>query len=313
MKRTVLLVVAVVVLAAAGSSFYVVDETQQVVITMFGRAVGGPVKTPGLKVKMPFFVHKPNYFPKNLLEWDGDPGQVPTRDKTFIWVDTFARWRIVDPLMYFENVNNETNAHRTLDGIIDAAVRNLVTSNHLIETVRNTNRPMDLSESGLGDTAEVLAWELKMGREAICKEILAQAHPKLAEVGIELVDVRFKRINYVDDVLQKVYERMIAERRQIAEKYRSEGKGESQKIAGEKEKELKRIFSEAYREAETVKGEADAEAANIYAAAYGRDPEFYSFAKTLSIYAESLDSTTSAILSTDNDFLKYLKDYAVRR
>ena len=308
MKRILLIIAGTVVAAVVLGGLYVVDETEQVVITQFGEAVGEPVKKPGLHLRIPF-VQKVNRFRKNLLEWDGEPGQVPTQEKTFIWVDTFARWRIFDPLKFFEQVNNETSAHKKLDDIIDAAVRNLVTSNNLRETVRSSNRTMYFSEAYDTTKSDSSRYNIELGRAAMSEQIMDQAAPKLKEFGIELVDVRFKRINYVEEVLKNVYDRMIAERKQIAERFRSEGKGESSRIAGEKEKELKRIHSEAYREAQQIKGVADAAAADIYASAYNRDREFYSFVKTMDLYRASLDSTSWAVLSTKNDFLKYLKDY----
>lgn len=313
MKRTITIIILVIVLGLMFSSVYIVDETEQVIVTMFGKAIGDAITEPGLKWKLPI-VHQVNKFQKNLLEWDGDKGQVPTKDKTFIWIDVFGRWRIVDPLLFFEKVHDEPTAHRNLDGIIDAAVRNLITSNTLIEAVRNTNRKMEIEESQQDGFLDTSVTVLELGRSRMCEDILKQARPKLANFGIELVDVRFKRMNYVDDVLRKVYERMIAERKQIAEKYRSEGRGESSKILGEKEKELKRIQSDAYRRAQILKGKADAKATAIYAAAYNRDPEFYSFLKTLDIYKKSFDSTNTLIMSTkNNDFLKYLKQYAPAR
>lgn len=308
MKRILLIIAGTVLAAVVLGGLYVVDETEQVVITQFGEAVGEPVKKPGLHLRIPF-VQKVNRFRKNLLEWDGEPGQVPTQEKTFIWVDTFARWRIFDPLKFFEQVNNETSAHKKLDDIIDAAVRNLVTSNNLRETVRSSNRTMYFSEAYDTTKSDSSRYKIELGRAAMSDQIMDQAAPKLKEFGIELVDVRFKRINYVEEVLKNVYDRMIAERKQIAERFRSEGKGESSRIAGEKEKELKRIHSEAYREAQQIKGVADATAADIYASAYNRDREFYSFVKTMDLYRASLDSTSWAVLSTKNDFLKYLKDY----
>lgn len=310
MKNTITLILLVVVGIIGFSSFYIVDETEQVIITMFGKAIGKQITEPGIKWKIPA-VHVVNKFPKNLLEWDGDNGQVPTKDKTFIWVDIFGRWRIVDPLLYFEKVHDESGAHRKLDDIIDAAVRNLITSHTLIEAVRNTNRRMEVEETDGSNFVDSSSIILTLGRSKMCKMILEQSKPKLENFGIELVDVRFKRINYVDDVLRKVYERMIAERKQIAEKYRSEGRGESSKIRGEKEKELKRIQSEAYKKAQVLKGRADAKATAIYAAAYNRDPEFYSFLKTLDLYKKSFDKSNTAIMSTkNNDFLKYFKSYA---
>ncbi len=314
--------VLVLLAIASFDSFYILDETEQAVITQFGRPVGGSITEPGLKRKFPY-IQNVNKFDKYILEWDGQSEQIPTNDKTFIWVDAFARWRIVDPLKFFEKVRDESSAQQTLDGIIDAAVRNLVTSYDLIETVRTTNRTIPKSESVLemelipsssveSDTAESMPekeTKLAIGRAGMLQQIHEQAGAKLREFGIELVDVRFKRLNYVDEVLQKVYDRMKEERRQIAEKLRSEGRGESQKILGKKERELKRIYSEAYRRSEEIKGRADAEATRIYSSAYNRDPEFYSFVKTMELYKGSLDSTTWTIFSTDADFLKYLKRY----
>jgi len=306
----VIIIIVVVVAVLGLNSLFTVDETEQAVITQFGRPVGEPITEPGLNPKIPF-IQVVNRFPKTLLEWDGDPGQIPTLDKTYIWVDTFARWRIIDPLKYFRTVHNEIGAQRKLDDIIDPAVRNFVTSYHLIESVRNSNRPMDTMEIGLeqiGKKATVT--EVKTGREKITRLISEQAAPKLAEFGIEVVDVRIKRINYVEEVQKAVFGRMIAERNQIAEKFRSEGSGESKKIEGEKDKELKKISSEAYRTSQEVKGKADAEAASLYAEAYGRDSEFYSFVKTLDVYKSTLDENTALMLSTDSDFLRYLKGYS---
>jgi membrane protease subunit HflC len=300
----VLLVVGVVVYQSA----YIVDETQQVVVTQFGRIVGSPVVSPGLKFKVPF-IQAANYFPKNLLDWDGDPGQIPTLDKTFIYVDAFARWKIVEPVKFFQTVNNPFNAIGRLNDIIDPAVRDFITSNRLIEVVRNSNRELDTTELGREDeqTQRRPSMVISIGRQKITEGILKQAQPKLAQFGIELVDVKIKRINYVEEVRQSVYTRMIAERKQIAEKFRSEGKGEAQKIRGDKERELKLITSEAYRVAQEIKGKADAESTKLYAEAFGVDPEFYSFVRTLEIYRESLDEKNSLVLSTESEFLKYFK------
>ena len=299
-----LAVIAVIIYGAA----YSVDETEQAVITQFGRIVGQPKTDPGLKFKIPF-IQKANYFNKNLLEWDGDPGQVPTLDKTFIWVDTFARWKIVDPVKFFQTVNNRFAAVGKLNDIIDPAVRNFITSHHLIEAVRKSNRTLDTAEVGIeeSDRKGRVTYRINTGRQQITRGILEQAQPKLTPFGIELVDVKIKRINYVEEVRKSVYGRMIAERNQIAEKFRSEGKGEAQKILGNKERDLQEIQSEAFKRAQKIKGSADAEATIIYADAYGKDPEFYSFVQTLEIYREALDKNSSLILSTDSEFLKYLK------
>jgi len=309
MKSKILAGFLVIIIIGFFSGAYVVDETEQAIITQFGRAVGEAKTSPGLYFKVPL-IQQANYFPKNLLQWDGDPGQIPTLDKTYIWVDTFARWKIVDPLKFFQTVNNVTSALARLDDILDAAVRNYITSYPLLETVRVTNRKLDTFEVGIGDNQEErITRNISTGRKQIIKQVQEQARPKLAEFGTQLVDVKIKRLNYVEEVQQSVYSRMIAERKQIAEKFRSEGKGEASKIAGNREKELKKITSEAYKISQEIKGKADAEAAAIYAEALGRDPQFYSFVKTLEIYKETMDKNTSLILSTDSEFLQYLKDY----
>lgn len=304
--RTLVLIVIAAGIVLVYSSAYIVDETEQVVITQFGRVVGQPVIEPGLKFKLPFFQYA-NFFPKNLLTWDGDPGQVPTKDKTYIWVDTFARWKIVDPVKYFQTVNNEMAAIERLDDIIDPAMRNLVTSYPLVESVRNSARPMDTFEPVTDESVKRVQYKIDLGRDEITKRIVKQASGKLSQFGIELVDVKIKRINYIEDVRQAVYNRMIAERNQIAEKYRAEGLGEASNIRGEKEKELQVIKSQAYKDAQTIKGEADAAATKIYADSYGADPDFYAFVKTMEVYKETMSKDSTLILSTDSDFMKYFK------
>jgi membrane protease subunit HflC len=310
----VVLIIAVLAIIALFASAYVVDETEQVVITQFGRVIGEPRTEPGLYFRIPFIQHA-TFFPKNLQEWDGDPGQIPTLEKTYIWVDSFARWRIVDPVKFFQTVSDTTSAIGRLDDILDPAVRNFVTSYSLIETVRRTNRVMDTFEVGIGNQNDHQADQrphfiINTGRENIMKGILKQAQPKLEPFGIELVDIKIKRINYVEQVQKSVYGRMIAERKQIAEKFRSEGKGEAEKIKGKKERELKRIQSEAYRKAQEIKGKADAEATKLYAEAFGVDPDFYSFSKTLEIYSDALGKDTSLIISTESELFQYLKGTA---
>ncbi len=299
-----------VILVLAGYfCFYTVDETEQVVVTQFGKVMGTPVTDPGLKLKAPW--QKATFFPKNLQEWDGDPGQIPTLDKTYIWVDAFARWKIVDPIKFFQTVGNMFSALGRLDDIIDSAVRNFITSYRLVETVRKSNRELDTFEIGIDDDSKdkVKSFNITYGREKITAGILSQSQPKLDRFGIELVDVKIKRINYVEEVQKSVYGRMIAERKQIAEKFRSEGKGEASKIIGEKDRDLKQITSEAYKTAEVIKGKADAEVTRIYAEAFGRDPDFYSFLKTLEVYADALDDKSSLVLSTESDIFKLLKGY----
>ncbi|PKN67542.1 MAG: protease modulator HflC [Deltaproteobacteria bacterium HGW-Deltaproteobacteria-15] len=312
MKSKAILFPVVVLLIILFTSAYVIDETEQVVLTQFGRAIGEPKRDPGLYFKIPF-IQQANYFPKNLLEWDADPGQIPTLDKTFIWVDTFARWKIVDPLKFFQTVNNMPGALTRLDDIIDSAVRNFVTSYPLIETVRMTNRELDTFEVGLDQVKDTSPLgEVTMGRSMITKRILEQAQPKLVPFGIELVDVKFKLLNYVEEVQKSVFGRMIAERRQIAEKFRSEGQGEARKIEGEMERDLKKITSEAYMKAQEIKGKSDGEATRIYAEAFGKDPEFYSFVQTLETYRETMGGDSSLILSTESDFLKFFKGYNMK-
>jgi membrane protease subunit HflC len=304
------IIAGIIVIFLLFTAAYTVDETEQVVVTQFGRVVGEPITSPGLYFKLPF-IQSTNYFSKNLLDWDGDPGQIPTLEKTYIWVDTFARWKIVDPVKFFQTVNNAVAALGRLDDIIDPAVRNFITSYRLIETVRTSNRELDTFEIGLEDIrkGQDASYTITTGREKITQGILEQARPKLVGFGIELVDVKIKRINYVEQVRKSVYGRMIAERKQIAEKFRSEGLGESRKILGEKERDLKVITSEAYRLAQEIKGIADAAVTKLYAAAYGADPDFYSFTKTLDIYQTALDDSSTLVLSTDSVFLKYLKGY----
>ncbi|KPJ76787.1 MAG: hypothetical protein AMJ54_10245 [Deltaproteobacteria bacterium SG8_13] len=308
-KGSIIAVVVVVGLIVYNAA-YIVDETEQVVVTQFGRIIGQPVTTPGLKFKIPF-LQNANYFNKNLLGWDGDPGQIPTLDKKLISVDTFARWKIVDPVKFFQTVNNRFNAVGKLNDIIDPAVRDFITSNLLIEAVRKSNRDLIYVLGREEDQErEKTGTRITVGREKLTNGILQQSQPKLAPFGIEIVDVKIKRINYVEEVRKSVYDRMVAERRRIAEKFRSEGKGEAQKILGEMERDLKQISSDAYRISQELKGQADAEAIQLYAEAYGLAPDFYSFTRTLEIYTESFDERTSLVLSTDSELLKYLKGYA---
>jgi membrane protease subunit HflC len=299
---------AIAVLAFLGlivlaNSLYVVDMTQQVVITQFGKPIGDAVTEPGLKIKVPF-IQKVNVFDKRILEWDGSPRQVPTKDKRYIWVDTFARWRIADPLKFMQSVTDEIGAQARLDDVVDAVTRDLLTSHNLIEVVRNTDRAMTISDI---DNPGVAQEEIEVGRSAITRQVFARASEQMPRYGIVLVDMQLKRINYVEEVRQKVYERMISERQRIAERYRSEGQGQSSEIRGQKEKELQRITSEAYKTAEEIRGEADADAAKIYADAFGRDPEFYSFLRTLESYKNTIDENSSLILTTESDYFGFLK------
>jgi len=298
-------VIIFVIFLIISGAFYIVDETTQVVITQFGRPIGKPVSDAGLHLKLPF-IQDANYFEKRLLEWDGTPTEISAKDKVFIEIDTYARWRIVEPLKFFMSVRNELGAQSRLDNILDAAARDFITSNVLIEVVRSSNRTMNVAEIELETTSTGKIDTIQVGREKLASSILEAAAPKVHEYGIELVDVRIKRINYIEDVQKKVFERMIAERLRIAEKYRSEGQGKKAEIEGKMEKELQLITSEAYKTAQEIQGKADAEAINIYADAYERDPEFYSFLQTLETYKNSIDEKSWLILTTDNDYLKYL-------
>ncbi len=301
-------IVVLVLLLVISGALYTVDESQQVVLTQFGKPVGDPITSPGLKFKMPF-IQKAHRFEKRLLDWDGNPNQIPTKDKKYIWVDTTARWRIKDALKFMQSVNNETMAQARLDDIIDAATRDYITANNLIEVVRNSNQLLEkeeiIEEELIAQTAEALE-RVNIGRAKLTQAILDNAANTVPQYGIELVDVKIKRINYVEEVRRKVYDRMIAERKRAAEQYRSEGQGKKAEIEGLMEKELKTISSGAYKTAQEVKGEADAEAISIYADAYGKDPNFYSFLKTLETYKETVDKDTMLILSTEGDYYRYL-------
>ncbi len=315
MKSKILIGVVVVLLIGLFSAAFVVDETEQVVVTMFGKVVRDPISEPGLYFKVPL-IHEANYFPRNLQNWDGEPGEIPTLERTYIYVDTIGRWRITDPLLFFQTVTNTTAALTRLDAIIDAAVRDLITNHPLIEAVRMTDRELDEDLDVLDMEVEEfqdekLLSEIRMGRREITAAVMTQAQPRLREFGIELVDVKIKRLSYVEEVRRAVYERMIAERKQMAEMFRSEGRGEARQIEGDAQKELNRIESEAYKTAQEIKGNADAEAAAIYTEAYGRDPEFYSFMRSLEIYRETMDEKSTLVLSTDSEFLRYLKDYEI--
>lgn len=305
--RLVFVPTIIVVLAFASGMLFIVDETKQVVITQFGKPVGESITSAGLHFKAPF-IQQAHYFEKRLLEWDGDPNQIPTKDKKYIWVDTTARWKIVDALKFLQSMGNELNAQSRLNDIINSATRDAVTGNLLVEAVRDSNRILESRD--LGDDAivsEEALERIELGRQQLTRSILGKAKVLAPQYGIEIMDVRVKRINYVEEVRNKVYERMIAERKRAAEKYRSEGFGKSAEIEGQIGKELKLITSEAYRQAQLIVGKADAEAINIYAGSYTQNPEFYSFLKTLETYKDTIDEKTTVILTTDSDYYQYLK------
>jgi membrane protease subunit HflC len=321
-----LIMVVVLVVLIAGGTFYQVDETEQVIVTQFGEPVRGAVTTPGLKMKVPF-IQTVRRFDKRILEWDGLPGQIPTLDKRFILLDTTARWRISDPLRFLQSVGDERSAQTRLDDLINSAARDVVSSHLLIQAVRTFTRelsPEVLDEGGPGEeprtvsgagkadtavppTAQDVAPEERLGRDRLTELMVKRARENLPTLGIELVDVRIKTINYVREVEQQVYKRMISERQRIAARFRSEGDGASAKIRGEKERELDRLRSEAYRKAQEISGKADAEAARIYAEAYSQDPEFYAFYHTLEAYKQTLQKNSSLLVTTSSDFYRYLK------
>ncbi len=303
-----------IIIAVAAASFliilvsaaYIVDETEQVIVTQFGEPVGRPASAPGLHFKIPF-IQQANYFDKRFLEWDGNPNQIPTRDKRFIWVDSYARWRISDPLLFFQRLRDELGAQSRLDDILDGETRNAIARNNLVEVVRSTNREPEDVPVESEEEISVLE-KIQAGRSAITREILATTSPRVAEFGIELLDFRFKRINYVEQVQNDVFARMIAERKRIAERYRSEGEGEAARISGERERDLQRIQSEAYRTAQERRGKADAEATRIYTDAHGRDASFYAFTKSMEAYEKAVDPKTILILTTQGELLRYFEN-----
>lgn len=307
--KSILLIVFIIILGVLlSSSFYNVDETEQVIITQFGAPVGSAVLEAGLQMKIPF-IQKVNRFDKRFLEWDGDQNQVPTKDKKFIFVDSYARWHITDPLQFFRRLRDERGAQSRLDDILDGETRNAVASHDLVELVRTSNREPDL-EADIFEVIEDSLETIDVGRIAIQDIVLELANERTADLGIAILDFRFKRINYVEEVRSTVYDRMISERNKIADLFRSEGQGEASRIEGEKERELLEIQSEAFREAREIRGRGDAEAAAIYNEAYNRSSstrEFYDFMKAMEAYEKSFDNNTSIFLTTDSEFFKYLK------
>ncbi|MBE0663506.1 MAG: protease modulator HflC [Bacteroidales bacterium] len=309
MKKIYILIIAIVVIAiiVIGSGFYILDETQQAVVTQFGKPVGEPRTKPGMQFKVPF-IQKVQFFDKRYLEWDGDPNQVPTKDKRFIHVDTYARWEITDPLQFFIRLRDERSAQSRLDDILDGETRIAVASHDLLEIVRSTNREPEVVEDFM-EALENLE-DINVGRDKIEALILQKANERTTDLGIRILDFRFKRMNYVEEVRDRVYDRMISERNRIADQFRSEGQGEARKLLGNKERDLAQIQSEAVREAEQIQGRADAEATNIYAAAYNRNRQtrdLYDFLRTMESFEKSLDDKTTLIITTNSDFYKYLQ------
>ena len=301
---TIQLIILLGIVFLMGQATYTVSETEQVIITQFGEPVGDPVTSPGLHFKVPF-IQRINVFDNRFLEWDGNPNQVPTRDRRFILVDTYARWRITDPLLFFQRLRDERGAQSRLDDILDGETRNAVAQHNLIELVRSTNRNAEDVQIE-SEEEEVILEALERGRQAIQTEILETAAGRTSDLGIELLDLRLKRINYVTEVQQDVFARMIAERQRVAEEFRSEGQGEAARIDGERELELAQIQSEAYRIAEELRGKADATATAVYAEAYNRDADFYAFTKSMETYEQTMDGETVFILDTDSDLLRFL-------
>ena len=309
MKNKYILIIVVIVLAiiALRSGVYILDETQQAVVTQFGKPVGEPGTKPGLQFKVPF-IQKVQFFDKRYLEWDGDANQVPTRDKRFIHVDTYARWEITDPLQFYIRLRDERSAQSRLDDILDGETRIAVASHDLLEIVRSTNREPEIVEEFMEEMEHLE--DINVGRDLIEALILKKANERTTDLGIRILDFRFKRMSYVEEVRNRVYDRMISERNRIADQFRSEGQGEALKILGNKERDLAKIQSEAIREAEMIRGRADAEATNIYASAVNRNrqtQELYYFLRTMESFDKALDEKTTLIITTNSEFYRYIQ------
>jgi modulator of FtsH protease HflC len=307
-KLVAVLAVLGIVTFAAMSSIYTVSEVEQAIITQFGKPIGAPVTTAGLKVKVPF-IQDVNLIDKRVLEWDGNPTDMPTKDKLYISVDLFARWRIADPLQYFLRLHDERSAQSRLDDILGSETRNAVAKHELIEIIRTTKDRVPLRDAGTEQDMGALV-PIQKGRKLVEQEIFAEAAEKVRVFGIELLDIRFKRINYNESVSPKIYDRMISERRQIAERFLSEGNGEAARIRGNRVRDLNKIQSEAYRQVEEIRGVADAKATEIYARAYNQSPEavaFYEFTRTMQSYKSIIAENTTLVLSTGSDLFKFLK------
>ncbi|MGD8862448.1 MAG: protease modulator HflC [Myxococcales bacterium] len=302
--RVILLALVPALALLAYSALYSVPEYEQVIITQFGKIEGKPVDEPGLHFKIPF-IQRVRRFDKRWLEWDGDPNEIPTKDKKYIFIDTYARWRIKDAVRFYKRLRDEPSAQSRLDDIIDGEVRNIIASHALIDIVRTTSREFEVATEDTEQSDQEFLTDL--GREKLTSLILDKASGVMPNYGIELADVRIKRVNYVDSVQEKVFDRMISERKRIAQRYRSEGQGKSAEIRGKLERELKGIESEAYRTVQEIRGRADAEAAAIYAEAYEVDRDLYAFLKTMEAYKKLIDDDTELVLSTEAEVLKYLR------
>ena len=315
MKNPIVIIAGLALFILIKSATYTVSEWEQVIITQFGEPIGEAIDTPGLHFKLPI-VQDVNRFDKRWLEWDGEASEMPTKEKTYIYVDTYARWRIVDPLKFFESVRDERSAQSRLDDIIDSETRNVIAAHNLIEVVRISNREFvqsaDLEVGRAFGDSDGKVPDISEGRDKLTRLILEKAQVVMPEYGIELVDIQFQRVNYTASVKMKVFERMIQDRKSIAAAYRSEGEGESARIRGDKERELKNIQSTAFREAEKIRGAADAESTDIYAEAYERDPKFYRLIKSLDSYRNAIDEDSWIMLSSDSEYFEPLVNSNVR-
>ena len=306
-KRIILISLVAIITLLLSNTIFILDETKQAIVTQFGRPVGEPRTVPGLNFKVPF-LHKVQFFDKRYLEWDGDKNQVPTKDKKFIFVDTYARWEITNPLQFFIRLRDERSAQSRLDDILDGETRNAIASHDLLDLVRSSNRDPEITEQFM-EQIEILQ-DISVGRAIIEKIVLEKANERTSDLGVRILDFKFKRMNYVDEVRDRVYDRMISERNRIADQFRSEGQGEARKIEGDKERDLAEIQSQAFKEAEEIKGRADAEATDIYASAYNKNRtsvDLYKFLRTMESFEKSMDDNTSIILSSDSEFFRYLK------
>lgn len=318
-KASIVFAAVIGILITAFNSFYLLKEGRQAIVTEFGKPVGKPITIPGLKFKTPF-INDVRFIDKRILNWDGSPNQIPTKDKKYIKVDTTARWMIIDALKFIQTVQNERGAKARLDTILDGHTRDVISGHRLVEAVRDSNDIIDVIEgkkeiirkrkaNGESILEEEIAGEIEkieVGREALSQIIVKKADQELKELGIKLIDVQLRRISYEESVERKVYERMVSERQRIAQKIRSIGKGEKANIEGRVQKDLKKIESEAYRKAQEIKGKAQGRAANIYARSLKLDPKFYDFMKSMEVYKETLKDKSKFILSSDSKFLKYL-------
>ncbi len=309
------ILLALVLLLVASNALFIVPEDRQAIITQFGAPVGDAIDTPGLKFKLPF-IQKAHYFDRRFLEWQGSAEELPTRDKVFIFVDTYARWRISDPLLFFQRLRDELGAQSRLDDILDGETRNAIANHDLIEVIRSSNREAAADESypdaggGLDEDGGGGLEEIVTGRDEIRQDILAAAQDRTADLGIEVLDVQFRRINYGQQVEPDVFNRMISERQRIADRFRSQGQGQASEILGNMDRDLKRIESEAYRQATEIRGRADAEATEIYASAYNQSVQsrnFYEFLRTMEAYEKTIDPNTWLVVSTDSDYFSFLK------